>query len=721
MDSDVEQLANGSHNIQLANISHSKVTIITNDARTSRPDERRIPRHREPVAADAIERAAVYDRFKQRLLAAAAPNGDRVVGITATVGLAGAGGFGKTTLAAMLTNDPDVDAAFPDGTLWVTLGEEISTDLLAERINEQISHLTDAQASARSLEDAGNLLAEALGDRRVLLVIDDAWRRSDLRPWCDYGGPNCVRLVTTRQTSTLPDGAAVESLDEMTHSEAWALLSRKLPAGLEPSLAALFRHCGRWPLLLDVLNRRLVRDIVDGVAALDAINDAVEEFDGLLGVGAAADLMNQESRERTAAAVFGRSIRALSDRLQECLADLAIFPEDESIPLPVLAGLWALPAAAARTACRTLFNLSLLRSFDLRAAPPTVRLHDVMRGYLRAAHSDTVVARNERLLDGWRPETGKWWTYPHPRSVDEIVQPDVYVWQRHIWHLIEAGRQDEAERMVTSAEWLGLLNTILGPRRVLGDLRLVSHRAANGSLATRLARRWAQSGSVIDVLRWSHLTSDVAASWGATVDEETDSLMLERPAPDTPHPALTATLHGHEREVSGVAFNHDGSMLATTSHDLTVRLWNPHEPEAAPTILHGHEGVVSGVAFNHDGSMLATTSHDRTVRLWNPHEPEAAPTILHGHESWVNGVAFNHDGSMLATTSRDLTVRLWNPHEPEAAPTILHGHEGEVSGVAFNHDGSMLATTSHDRTVRLWNPHEPETAPTILHGHESWV
>ena len=44
--------------------------------------------------------------------------------------LRGAGGIGKTTLALAICYDPDIQAAFPDGILWVELGEHPPRQLL---------------------------------------------------------------------------------------------------------------------------------------------------------------------------------------------------------------------------------------------------------------------------------------------------------------------------------------------------------------------------------------------------------------------------------------------------------------------------------------------------------------------------------------------------------------------------------------------------------------
>ena len=69
---------------------------------------------------------------------------------------------------------------------------------------------------------------KALGDRRILLVIDDAWREEDLRPFLQ-GGRNTTRLITTRRDDILPQKAEREHVDAMGAGEALALLSWGLP------------------------------------------------------------------------------------------------------------------------------------------------------------------------------------------------------------------------------------------------------------------------------------------------------------------------------------------------------------------------------------------------------------------------------------------------------------------------------------------------------------
>ena len=46
-----------------------------------------------------------------------------------------------------------------------------------------------------------------------------------------------------------------------------------------------------------------------------------------------------------------------------------------------------------------------------------------------------------------------------------------------------------------------------------------------------------------------------------------------------------------------------------------IHVWNPYTGKSL-AILNGHTGRVNSVAFRPDGQILASGSHDRTIKLW---------------------------------------------------------------------------------------------------------
>ena len=75
--------------------------------------------------------------------------------------------------------------------------------------------------------------------------------------------------------------------------------------------------------------------------------------------------------------------------------------------------------------------------------------------------------------------------------------------------------------------------------------------------------------------------------------------------------------------------------------------------------MKGHNDSVSSVAFNHNGTLLASGSYDNTIKLWNL-ETKTEIATLEGHHGWVNSVAFYHNETLLASGSGDNKIKLWN-------------------------------------------------------------
>src|SRR5712691_10723517 len=278
---------------------------------------------------------------------------------------------------------PEISRRYRGGLLWVTVGQEVRGADLAVRINDLSFALCGQRPAISEPDAAGAELGRLLDERDpVLLVIDDVWEQSQLRPF-RFGGRCCTRLVTTRIPDLLPDGGPRIAVDAMSGEQARELLADGV-AGLPAEVAGrLTDLAGRWPVLLNLINGVLRSQVARGQPAVDAAADTVRR---LVSEGPAVfDPARPGDRSRAVAATVEASLALLEPADRQRYLDLAIFPEDVDIPLPVLGLLW--PGYRVAALAEELAGLGVAAGYRLDPPGPRLVLHDVLRAYLQTRRS----------------------------------------------------------------------------------------------------------------------------------------------------------------------------------------------------------------------------------------------------------------------------------------------------------------------------------------------
>ncbi|MFI6553879.1 BTAD domain-containing putative transcriptional regulator [Streptomyces griseus] len=315
----------------------------------------------------------------------------------ATVTISGPGGVGKTALAVQAAHR--LRSAYPDGRLFATLAGTRTQPASATAVLGRFLRALGVPATAvpDDPEERVDLYRGLLAERRILVVLDDAYNEAQLAPLLPASG-TCGVIATGRVRLGGLGGAHRVELREMSEADSAALLrgstGGRLATASGAELSELVRLCARLPLALRIAGSLLVSrphwrpaDLVSRLA------DEQHRLDAL------------RYRDLEVRASFGLSYEGLRPGARRLFRLLGLL-EAPDFPL------WAAAAAVdteLREAQELLDELVDVHLLDVR--PPDASgtpyggqaryaFHDLIRAYARerAEAEETAAARDGSVV-----------------------------------------------------------------------------------------------------------------------------------------------------------------------------------------------------------------------------------------------------------------------------------------------------------------------------------
>jgi serine/threonine protein kinase len=148
-------------------------------------------------------------------------------------------------------------------------------------------------------------------------------------------------------------------------------------------------------------------------------------------------------------------------------------------------------------------------------------------------------------------------------------------------------------------------------------------------------------------------------------------------------------------EISAIAISPNGKFVAASIKD-HIQVWDAGTGKELTTWAGGF----GSPAFSPDGSILAATGPNSSIRLWGTAGWKQQAS-LQGHARYIYSIAFSPDGKTLASGGEPGVVKLWDI-EAKRERAALEGHGPNIS-LAFSPDGGTLAVVSYNKPIMFWD------------------
>jgi WD40 repeat protein len=172
-------------------------------------------------------------------------------------------------------------------------------------------------------------------------------------------------------------------------------------------------------------------------------------------------------------------------------------------------------------------------------------------------------------------------------------------------------------------------------------------------------------------------------------------------------------LSGHTDFYNTATFSPNSTLLAAISKIGNVCVWSitdrGDQGEDCTELAGEKVGLTRALSFSPDGKLFAYATQSGIICVFSILDNKVQQDSLiaiNGNTDMSSVITFSPDSSLLAATTKNNTICLWPITDgtvQKDAIRTLPGHTDVIRQITFSPDGTVLASASDDGTMRLWS------------------